>query len=1272
MRRRTLRSRLATGTRMLGAAFAVWAGASCQEPLDTTRIGPRAATLGDDIYGVLCDRVGASSFTEDLTGASYQGVCHYDSNLAYADKVDTSALPPVSGERAEQARRRSIAKLEAMARRRSDLVRAINEAFPDVEIDNVATEADGDKVRLHDALMAFSQSLTPLYESDPYEPGGEPVFPASTRALGRLFDGIASSPTAREALSRVWGRQGYRPTSTILGAIRSALAYPGLRDLGRTATEVLGPGGAGEAALQQLLAVAKQELLTATPNVSALPPYSVDAATGQPSRPRSNVEVMAALFRVQSDWLAASDSAPRSFITLRDRRGFALTEAGGPFVDADGDGLADVDAYGRFVDATGAPLPVDPPFMIPGAASLGPTDPFGRPQAPLYAYLDTSRAMGAALARTMLPLVDPVVYGSPGDVNAWKEEHESLMYALSGAYLLYGDREDATYDHDAGEILPAGQTCAHCTPYSRFRGEDSPLADLAHASGQLLADEDSDAILLGTMDLLENHEAEVARLVGAALRVREIAAEHDELAAQGKEPLAEMPYETPIWDEVAGVLAAIADRPGMTARLLEAFADDALVTPHGTSDHVGDTIAAFLRNRDELEYYPDDLNGPAQNLTVSQATGLVSFEDMKSPVDQTKPKTGKNRSCMQRSFQIIHDAQARACNKQGAKVKASIGGLGVTWPLIGSYDECELFTFDNVAVFYLDTLLPDGHPKRSYLEIKSGVLNAILTFLGVFTDPGTLFESSSGITGMTLTPGPAPLNRLVFFGASSAAYPNMPDFDPYRGSINQKTDEFVSNLIEPVSSFVCPQNNNGVNTCPDMTDTMRVRDPNTIFLWERLGFYDYLRPVVTAFANESADDTGEQMFIELIDIMNRHWPGKEHGAECSKTGNAQTNPKYCSEAGVNTYESLTADALETDLIPAIVEFSKAATALSAITVRRGPKAGQVWTGAEILEKVARILFSPSYAASVGMKDRKGNTGTTWVDGTPQPQVTVFSLFADALHGNDARFAGSADPDALARKGQWKRARSQLVDAFFAVEGAGPGARFKNRSTPRMLLAILDVLQQQLNANCPDRESTRSCPWARQRLGEKVAETLSGPLFAGLMDLQEALRADEPARRELERLLSYLLDEAADPESFQAVVASLSDVVQTLANDDVMSPILQAAAAAAAPMSDPEGAGPAATAVKILKAISDDRYDRYHVLEHVLPALVTPMDEGKGPAPIEVFLDTIAEVNRIDSDRPDPLTPDDYQHVFGTVRDFLTDETRGLEQFYAIVKNRPRE
>ncbi|MEO7331041.1 MAG: hypothetical protein ABI193_20870, partial [Minicystis sp.] len=87
----------------------------------------------------------------------------------------------------------------------------------------------------------------------------------------------------------------------------------------------------------------------------------------------------------------------------------------------------------------------------------------------------------------------------------------------------------------------------------------------------------------------------------------------------------------------------------------------------------------------------------------------------------------------------------------------------------------------------------------------------------------------------------------------------------------------------------------------------------------------------------------------------------------------------------------------------------------------------------------------------------------------------------------------------------------------------------------------------------------------------------------------------------------------------------------------------------------------------------DKYDRYHLLDVVLPRLVTPI--GSGESPIEVILDTIADVNRIDaagSADTVPLDDDDYRAMMGTVEEFLTSKTRGLEQFYFIVQNRPKE
>jgi hypothetical protein len=1327
MKRRTLQNKhsakgriTTTAMRALGVAAATIAAASCNE-LDTTRVAPPSATLGDDIYGILCDRLGASSFPEDLTGASFASICHYDDKGNYGSKVDTTILPPPGTAKQKEARRLSIAKLERMAQRRGDLVRALNATFPDEKIPDVTKNDPNATIRLHDALMAFAQGLTPLYESNPIEKKADPLMPMQTRAMARMFESFAGPGTCssggksclfdadcgagnscampvRDALSHMWARRGYRPFQVGLGVVRPALAYPKLRDLTKSAIALLAPGGAASGELQQVLTVLKQEMLTASPTLAPLPDLTVDASKAQPNRPRETIEFASALFLQQNDLFASSPNTPPAFIAQRDRRGIVVPSGNtpgqkgtvqSPFVDLDNNGYADIDAFGRFVGGDGKPLGLDWPFGIPGETTSN-VDSFGRPTtvANTYSYIDTQRTLLGALTKHLTPLVDPTIQAA-GDPNAWQKEHETLMYALAGASILLGDREDAMYDYAAEGAK--GQQIT----YKRFNPDTSPLPDLVHAAGQLLADPDSDAVLLGTLDLLKNHEGTVARLLGAALRIRDISLQHDQLAAQGKEPKAELAYEVPIWDEMAQVVNTVLQHPGLLERLLASLANDVVVTPKGGAMDMGDALSKFVTYKDELTYNkhgthydgtPGGINGPAVNLTVD-ANGYDT-SDPKTPVDNQLPRNGKNISCMQRSLQLITDANGGpACNKNGAKVAAKIGGASLSWPLLGnSYNECELFKFDNLAVFYLDSLLPANHPKRSLLNIKPGDLNTILNLLGVFVSKDDLLQQSSDINGLTLHPEPYALNRLVFFGASSSNYPGMPDEDLINKG--QQVNKFVSGTIEPISCAWCPPDGAGVPTCQDKSGTVRVRDPNTIFLWERFGFTDYLAPVVEALANTScapdlsscdlADTSGEQIFGSLVSVLNRHWPGPDYGAECSKT----SKDTYCSEAGVNRYEPLLADAFVADIVPALHEFAQVATQLSKITVQRGPNAGQTWTGAQVMAKMTEILFSQDYAKAHNIVDRKGKAGTTWTDGTPQAQLTVFNLFADGLHKMDQRFADACKnatdmaaclADVESRKGQWKRARSQLVDEFLAIDGSGSASKFKNTSVVPTLISTLELTRQQLNAHCPDRESGAPCTWAKKDLGDKLAGVIGRPVLAALVDMLDKMRQDEPSRRQLETFLhDYVLAATTDDgQALQGMLASVADMLQVLADDGDLTPILSAAADGVSPDSDPKGPGAGSMTIKVLKALTDDTYDRYHVMDHVLPNLVTPMDKGQNLSPIEIFMDVIADVNRIDASDAGAFAPDDYEGVMGTMQNFMTDKTRGIEQLYTIIQKRPK-
>ena len=77
------------------------------------------------------------------------------------------------------------------------------------------------------------------------------------------------------------------------------------------------------------------------------------------------------------------------------------------------------------------------------------------------------------------------------------------------------------------------------------------------------------------------------------------------------------------------------------------------------------------------------------------------------------------------------------------------------------------------------------------------------------------------------------------------------------------------------------------------------------------------------------------------------------------------------------------------------------------------------------------------------------------------------------------------------------------------------------------------------------------------------------------------------------------------------------------------------------------------------------------LEKIMANAVTPMGKGQ-PSPIEVIIDCVTDVNRADPTSTDAFTADDYGAVSKAIDDFLVDKTRGLEQFYVIVKQRKVE
>jgi hypothetical protein len=1299
---------------------------SCATDFDTSRDAPVAkTTLGEELYTGLCDRVGAGAFAEDLSGASYRSVCHKGASGWGSAKVATAVLPKASAALAG-SRRLSIAKVEALGARREQLIEAFDTLFPDTTIPDPFHPDDKSKaVRLHDALDVFARRLTPLYESSPYSTKtatDPPLLPHTTQVLGALMATLAEGSGAQQSLAHMAGREGYRPVARSPGALRPLLAYPGLRGLLTLLLDRVGPGGPMEAPFQHLLRVAEQELRTLQPD-PAQAALAIDDARLQPNRPRQKLEILSSIFLSQNAAYSRGSVAPR-YLAARDLRGFVLPVGGSvaaPFRDADGDGSADVDLLGRFVGQDGTPILAPPPFATPHVL-FGDGYSFDEDSRALshgqlvYRYVDTSQSMLWGMLTDVRTLA---ATQNPADPS-------TLMRTLEGAYLLYGGKKTRKAEYPAA----SADSSKIRFDYESFDASGSALLDLTHATGQLLGAPESDDFIGSVLALHEQHPEKTARALQLAWSIWN----------KSKDPAyaaAVLADTSPFWDDLTDLLAKIArigpakytggsaiPQPrGLLSDMTLALASPAAL------QYLPAAFKAPMVSSDRINYHPDNVNGPPINTT----TGVLLADKsnpFKTAVDRSKPDTGDNRSAFQRFAHIIGAANhVNTCNKQGAQMKAPLAICGFDLPdtvasfvegiITSPYNECDLLQINDLGVFFLDSTLAFDHPRRARMVVKDtsllntlGQVNNLLKPFGKVCELtlNGLLHASTNLDGVSTTPTPQGLMRLVFFGAEGTDVPSSV-LDPLIGGKNKQINTFISNLLEPTGTTGCPKDSSGVNHCASYAQTLRGIEPGTFFLAETpylashppeckatcdkvsaddgsrdlclaecagptSGFFEGIRPLLTAFSSYSYDPEpgekcakdpqgrclGEQLFLDLMVLLDKHW-------------STQTS-------GISRYEDLVGWVLaDSDLFGTVGDLVPTMRDLDYTSAR--VKNGQKRSPLEVTNSLVSYLFDQGLAGSLGIRDRVGSTTTTRNDGSPKDHLTPYDLLVQSLRRFDAQFDAAGDPD---RKARWKAARSELVDQFLLANNG----TWTNPVIDRSLLTIGRTVREQVNANCPDRETSLQCSWARDDLATKLQTTLEGPLFAAINDMTEALRGDDEARLALEKLVAYLLETASDPDSFSLLLTTLGDLLQVLADDGNLAPILNTLSPAVAPSLvkndktgelEPAGnLGVTPATLRLLKVLLDDRadlspakaeeavIDRYHVLDRVLPQLVTPPAPDK-QIPLTVIIDTIAAVQRFDSSDPGPLSADDYRATATGLRSFLVDDYRGLEQFYTIVRGR---
>lgn len=481
-------------------------------------------------------------------------------------------------------RREDKARAEGLALEHDDLVSAIDHLFPEAE--------------RHD-VQAFLVRLLPLYDDG--------TIPATTDHLAQFLNDLAGSPDALAAAAVMAHRVGYVDATHEDGMLRriarrpdfNALAKSLIRlDLEHDGLDAAGAPAPGESdAMRRLLAGLSKRIQDVSPSIDD----------------QRDVVLLTDLMLREDPGFAATDTsggsrpqivAPAAGPALassvrRDVRGMAQVraEAGqipAPFVDRDGDGLADVDALGRFVAADGTPLDL-PPFSTDSAAGSMATpafaagfvrDPAGRllggAGQPLFDY--------AALDRTMLA-------GTLRDARALVAKGVPMKAVRSLERALGGRTGAGTY------------------------GPDDGLVDLAHAAGAAARGPDLLETLELVQALLEQHTSALAWTELEMERLLDSSDKYDARLRPGNTFFVDM----------MRVIRKILAVPGLAEDLLQAFRDPA--------------VADFAVTQVQL------LSHRKNPITVADFDAGTIFD---TPMDWSRPDTPDNRSLLERALHLIH------------------------------------------------------------------------------------------------------------------------------------------------------------------------------------------------------------------------------------------------------------------------------------------------------------------------------------------------------------------------------------------------------------------------------------------------------------------------------------------------------------------------------------------------------------------------------------------------------------------------------------------
>ncbi|HZS41070.1 MAG TPA: hypothetical protein VFF06_29780 [Polyangia bacterium] len=741
--------------------------------------------------------------------------------------------------------------------------------------------------------------------------------------------------------------------------------------------------------------------------------------------------------------------------------------------------------------------------------------------------------------------------------------------------------------------------------YQGFDTSQAAALDLAHAFIQLLGDPNADQTFQATATLIANHESETARVVGAMIDASDRGKNH---------PEAQVPANSTIYDELQPLIVRILHVPGLAQDIVRAMTDPR---------HKGfaPMIARMMQANDQLDF--DHNNAPVYGINQHS---LDNF----TPVDRNKFDVDYNRSLMQRIAHLIHDTNGlKFCNKDGA----------TTSPLPGTYAKCDLFEIDDLALFFLLSMSSQKNGGNASAVNGANFCNYIKPALVRGAAP-LIIEGSLGtnINGFTCTPTPEALTRSLFLRQTEKS-------------------SFLQNTTDDI---LCVDGDKFIDVHDKSLVAWEMKLPNNPSGNPDDTFYDAVQPLIDAFARHdeciaydaqmrcTKTQNAGKIFLDIFSMLHEHW-SSPNGSYFGHTYQPVAGqPRYAHTDNIASYEPLMAEVFsQADLMPAL---NNLAPTMLTFTVDDSPT-GQ--PALPVLINTASYLFDPAAAATNGITYRNGMASTVMSDGTtPVPQATPYYLMADAFAAKRAQLSAAG-----AAGGSWKVAVSGLVDQMLSVTNTNGTYQFSNRRFRAVTLKLVDFIRGRLAAHATAGDLDA---WTHKTLTQDLTDVLGGPTFAALGDFVAKIEGDPDARTQLYGLLSYLVDEAANDLVFQTALTTLADQVQMFLDDPDLIPIARVLGSAMDPSN-----GTVDAQLTLIKKARDK--DSKKALLTILRNLYHQDTAGNYPA--STLADVLSTINRAQPGADGPLDGNDYKTMFGDVRDFLMDESRGYLRFLHIVQSR---